>query len=87
MKFFFVSFNVIVKNDVRVKRIVRVQINVIIFVHLCFVISIKFREFKLLNCNMLFNLNYIKRFNKKNEIFVHLINFNFFFVQIKNIID
>ena len=84
---FFASLNVITKNDVRVKRTIRAQVNVTIFAHSCFVISIKLREFKLSNRDMLFNSNHIKRFDKKNEVFVHLVNFNFFFVQTRNTID
>ena len=35
----------------------------------------------------MFNFEHIKRLNKKNEIFAHIVNVNFFIVQIKNIID
>ena len=84
---FFASLNVVTKNDVRVKRTIRTQIDVIIFAHSCSAISIKLREFKLSNRDMLFNSSHIKRLNKKNKVFAHLVNFNFFFVQVKNIID
>ena len=61
---FSVSLNVVVKNDVRIKRTVRAQVNVTIFTHSCSVISIKLREFKLSNRDMLFNSNYINRLKK-----------------------
>ena len=84
---FSASLNVVTKNDVRVKRTIRTQTNVTIFAHSCSAISIKLRESKLSDRDMLFNSNHIKRLDKKGEIFAHLMNFNFFFVQAKNTID
>ena len=84
---FFVSLIVIVKNEKRVKRIVRAQTNAVILTHFYFAISIKIRDRKLSNRDFMFNFEHIKRLNKKNEIFTHIIDVNFFIIQIRNIID
>ena len=61
---FSILLTIIVKNNERVKRIVRVQTNVFISIHFCFVISIKFCDFKLSNKNIMFDLDQINRLNK-----------------------
>ena len=51
-------------------------------------IFIKFRDSKLLvDRNIIFNLNYIKRLNKKSDLFFYIVDVNFCAVQIKNVID
>ena len=35
----------------------------------------------------MFNSSYIEQLNKKNKMFVHIINADFFFVQVRNIIN
>ena len=82
---FSISLKIIVKNDERVKRTIRVQTNVFISTYFCSVISMKFRDFKLLNKNMMFNFDQINRLNKKENVFVHIMNVNFFVIQMKNI--
>ena len=77
---FFASLIVIIKNEKRVKHIVRTQINTIISTHFCFAISIKIRNRKLSNRDFMFNFEHIQRLNKKNEIFAHIIDVNFFIV-------
>ena len=84
---FFTSLIVITKNEKRVKRIVRTQINAVISTHFCSAISIKIRDRKLSNRDLMFNFEHIERLDKKNEIFTHIIDVNFFIVQVKNIID
>ena len=37
--------------------------------------------------NMMFNFNDIQRLKAKNDVFFHIVNANFFAIQIKNIID
>ena len=84
---FFVSLIVIIKDEERVKRIVRTQTNAIISTHFCFAISIKIRDRKLSNRDLMFNLEYIERLDKKNEVFAHIIDVDFFIIQVKNIIN
>ena len=55
--------------------------------HLCTIVFIKYREFKLSNCDLIFNFNDVKRLNKKNNVFFYIVDVNFFFVQIKNVIN
>ena len=54
---FLTLLKIIVKNNERVKRTVHIQTNVFILTHFCFVISIKFRDFKLSNKNIMFNFD------------------------------
>ena len=61
---FSILLKIIVKNNERVKRIVRVQTNVFISIYFCSSISIKLREFKLSNKNIMFNLDQIDQLNK-----------------------
>ena len=86
---FSISLKVVVKNNdgERIKRIIRSKINVTISAYSCFTVSIKYRGFKLPNRDMLFNFNNIKKLNQKNNVFSHIINANFFVVQIRNIIN
>ena len=86
---FTTSLKIIIKNDddERVKRIIRFQFNYTISTHFCSFIFIKYREFKLSNRDMMFNSNDLKRLRKKNDVFFHLMNVNFSFVQMRNIID
>ena len=62
---FSVSLKIVVKNDdnKRIKRIIRSKINVIILVHFCFIVFIKYCDFKLLNCDIFFNFNNIEKLN------------------------
>ena len=84
---FVASLKIIVKNDddERVKRIIRSQINIVVLTHSCTIVFIKYREFKLLNRDLIFNFNDVKRLNKKDNVFFHIVDVNFFFVQVKNV--
>ena len=84
---FSASLSVIAKNGVRVKRTIRTQANVTISAHSCSAIPIKLRESKLPDRDMLFNPGHIERLGKKDEIFAHLMNSNFSFVQARNTTD
>ena len=84
---FSAPLSVVAKDDVRVKRTIRAQANVIISAHSCFAIPIKLRESKLSDRDMLFNSDHIERLDKEDEVFVHLVDSNFFFVQARNTID
>ena len=54
--------------------------------HSIFVISIKFRDFKLsTNQNYMFNFNHIERLNKKSDVFFHIVDVNFGVVQMRNV--
>ena len=79
---FSTSLKVIVKNngDERIKQIIRLKINVTILIQFCFIIFIKYRDFKLSNRDILFNFNNIEKLNQKDNVFSHIINTNFFVV-------
>ena len=83
---FSISLKVIIKNNERINCIVRFQINVLVSTHICMLIFIKFRDLKLLvDRNIIFNLNYIERLNKKNNLFFYIIDANFCVVQMRNV--
>ena len=77
---FVASLKIIIKNNnnERVKRIIRFQINIVMSTHLYTIVFIKYREFKLLNRNLIFNFNDVKRLNKKNNVFFYIVDVNFF---------
>ena len=62
---FSISLKIVVKNndDERIKRIIRSKINVTISIYFYFIVFIKYRSFKLPNCNILFNFNNIEKLN------------------------
>ena len=76
---FSISLKIIVKNndDKRIKRIIRLKINVTISIHFCFIVFIKYRNSKLSNRDMFFNFNNIEKLNQKDNVFSHIVNTNF----------
>ena len=63
---FSISLKVVVKNndDERIKRIIRLKINITILIYFCFIVFIKYRNLRLLNRDILFNFNNIEKLNK-----------------------
>ena len=88
-KNFFISLKIIIKNNnsEHVKRIIRSKINITISIYFCFVVFIKYCESQLSNRNIMFNFSDIKKLNQKNNMFFHIVDANFFIVQIKNAIS
>ena len=79
---------VIIREKKRIKHVVRLQTIIIILIHFCLAISIKMRNNKLfVDRNFMFNFTDINRFDKKNGVFSHIVNVNFFVIQIKNVIN
>ena len=75
---FSISLKIVIKNNERINRIIRFQINVFVSIYTCMSIFIKFRNSKLfVDRNIIFNSNYIKQLNKKSDLFFHIVNVNF----------
>ena len=83
---FIASLIVTFRFEKCIKRIIRIQIVIIISSYSIFVILIKFRDSKLsIDQNYMFNFNCIERLNKKNDVFFHIIDVNFDVIQIRNV--
>ena len=78
---FSTSLKIVVKNgDERIKHTIQSQTEINILIYFCITMSIKYRNNKLLDCNIIFNFNNINRLKKKSDVFSHIVNANFFVV-------
>ena len=69
---FSTSLKIIIKNnDEYIKRTIRSQIEINILIYFCIIILIKYRNNKLLNCNIMFNFNNINQLRKKRYFFAY----------------
>ena len=67
---FSTSLKIVIKNNnKRIKRIIKSQTKINILIYFCIIVLIKYCNNKLLNRNIIFNFNNIKRLNKKTTFF------------------
>ena len=84
---FITSLYVTFRKNERVKRTIRFLTIIIILFHSCAVVSIKYKNEKLShNRDFMFNFYNVDRLDVEKKIF-YIVNVNFCFVQIRNIID
>ena len=85
---FITLLHVTFKKNERVKRTIQSLTIIIILFYSCAAVSIKYKNEKFShNRDFMFNFYNVDRFNVEKKMFFYIVNVNFCFVQIRNIID
>ena len=83
---FITSLHVTYKKNERVKRTIRSLTIIIILFYSCGAVLMKYKNEKFShNRDFIFNFYDVDRFDVEKEMFFHIVNVNFCFVQIRNI--